>query len=41
MELKLLTDKEIEYTKQLGKDTATGKIKGTINLIDELEKLKR
>ena len=41
MELKLLSKEEVEYTEQLGKDMAVGKIKGTINLIDELEKIKK
>lgn len=40
MELKLLTKEEKEYTEKLGRDMATGKLRGISNLIDCLEKMK-
>lgn len=40
MKLKLLTQKEIDLMEKLGKDAVTGKLKGVINLIDELEKIR-
>jgi hypothetical protein len=38
METRPLTEKERSYAEQLGRDMAAKRRKGTVNLIDELEK---
>lgn len=40
MELKSLTKEERDYAEELGKKMAMGKIRGIVNLIDGLEKMR-